>query len=637
MRSSSAVSVSRVSRRIVAPIVTALACMALLAVLAPSPALAKDYVIDDVKIQSRIERNGDLVVAEQRTFEFNGDFSRVFWDVPTAQTGGLRVQDVVGPDGQMMERVKSSAEAAARPEGKYFVIESAGQTRIEAYFRGGGTKTFKLDYTVVGGAKKYTDVSELYWKAIGDGWAVPTRHASIVVKMPPNTPAEQVKAWAHGPLNGTVRITSAPGQDSETAGTTLVTLNVSDVPANQFVEVRIAFPTSSLPLAATQPGGPRAPTIMAEEKKNADEANSRRMAAQATMGFAWAAELILFFGGIGLALWAWLKHGREYRSNVFDGKYFREIPSNDPPAVVGALMRWGKVENSDFSATIMQMADDKAVTLEPVTTAVPGLFGGHDEKTFKLTVNREQLAASDEVAQALGTAIFDKIAGADTVTVEELKAKAKSEPQHYKDAVDDWRSKAEGMAAAKGWFEADSQSWMAGLYVAAFVVAGASVGLMFWTGSWWFVVLGLIAAAVIAVVANLTKRRSLEGADLFNKYKALERYLKDFSRLDEAPPSSVILWNRFLVLAVVFGIAKEVLEQLKTRMPEVVEDPGFAMTYWMLSPYSGWGGAPVDMVGGGFESAASIATSELSSASGGGGGFSGGGGGGFGGGGGGAD
>jgi uncharacterized membrane protein len=80
------------------------------------------------------------------------------------------------------------------------------------------------------------------------------------------------------------------------------------------------------------------------------------------------------------------------------------------------------------------------------------------------------------------------------------------------------------------------------------------------------------------------------------------------------------------------GIAKEVMAQLKVALPQVVDDPGFATTYWMMSP--GFGGAPVDVLSTGFATAASTAAGELSSAAGGGGGFSGGGGGGFGGGGG---
>ena len=69
-----------------------------------------------------------------------------------------------------------------------------------------------------------------------------------------------------------------------------------------------------------------------------------------------------------------------------------------------------------------------------------------------------------------------------------------------------------------------------------------------------------IAGLVIMILSFYMTRRTREGAELYAKYKALHDFLKDFSRLDEAPPASVVIWNRFLVLAVVFGIADEVIE-----------------------------------------------------------------------------
>jgi len=131
-------------------------------------------------------------------------------------------------------------------------------------------------------------------------------------------------------------------------------------------------------------------------------------------------------------------------------------------------------------------------------------------------------------------------------------------------------------------------------------------------------------------------RRSREGNELYRTYVAVRDFLRDFSRLEEAPPSSVILWNRFLVLAVIFGIAEEVIEQLRVRLPDVIKDPGFQTSYWWIYA-GGYGHSPVASLSESFATASQVAASEMSSASGGGGGFSGGGGGGFGGGGGGAD
>jgi uncharacterized membrane protein len=87
-----------------------------------------------------------------------------------------------------------------------------------------------------------------------------------------------------------------------------------------------------------------------------------------------------------------------------------------------------------------------------------------------------------------------------------------------------------------------------------------------------------------------------------------------------------------LVLAVVFGIAEEVINSLRVKAPEILEDPGIRTAYWLTYPAYGMGTSPISQVQSGVVSAASVARSQMSS-TGGGGGFSGGGGGGGGGGG----
>ena len=119
--------------------------------------------------------------------------------------------------------------------------------------------------------------------------------------------------------------------------------------------------------------------------------------------------------------------------------------------------------------------------------------------------------------------------------------------------------------------------------------------------------------------------------------KALRNWLKDFTRLNEAIPTDVVLWNRLLVMAVVLGVADEVIKQLETVLPEVLHDDYMSSTYGWY--YVGPHGSPYRSFQSNYGSAhdvstAKIAASESSSGGGGGGGFSGGGGGGFGGGGG---
>ncbi len=55
----------------------ALACV--LVALASRQAHAKSYTMPKVDIQAQVETDGSLQVTEQRTFDFDGDFTAIWW------------------------------------------------------------------------------------------------------------------------------------------------------------------------------------------------------------------------------------------------------------------------------------------------------------------------------------------------------------------------------------------------------------------------------------------------------------------------------------------------------------------------------------------------------------------------------
>ena len=62
----------------------ALAAMAaLLLALAPRAAEAREYSIDAVNIDLTVNTDGSIGVVEDRTFNFDGSFNGVYWDIAT--------------------------------------------------------------------------------------------------------------------------------------------------------------------------------------------------------------------------------------------------------------------------------------------------------------------------------------------------------------------------------------------------------------------------------------------------------------------------------------------------------------------------------------------------------------------------
>jgi len=80
-----------------------------------------------------------------------------------------------------------------------------------------------------------------------------------------------------------------------------------------------------------------------------------------------------------------------------------------------------------------------------------------------------------------------------------------------------------------------------------------------------------IAVGVLLIASfRAMQRRTAAGAEVYAKYRGVYNYMRDFGRMEEKPPTSVVLWQQFLVLAVVFGIADQVMKSMQVKVPEVV-------------------------------------------------------------------
>ena len=199
---------------------------------------------------------------EWRTLSFDGDFSRVYWELDESGSQGIEVLGASGPEGALA----LTDDPASRPPGTYAVTDQGSITLVEVFFRLQDTSArFGIEYRALGAAQRWDDTGELYWQLVGAGWGVPTDRLRASVAPPPGVTGEQVRAWAHGPLWGTVTI-EADG---------VVRLEVDDLPANTFVEVRELFPRAAIP-DAPKNDGPRVDAVLEEEGRLADEANAER-------------------------------------------------------------------------------------------------------------------------------------------------------------------------------------------------------------------------------------------------------------------------------------------------------------------------------------------------------------------------
>ena len=217
---------------------------------APARAIARSYEMTGVIIDATIREDGTLEVTEDRIFDFDGSFNGVYWDL--SRDGGnyedLDIEVVsIGQVNNGAFEEFTLVDSASVGDNGVCTIEntySSGHPIVRATLyrpQSDTIVTYRVVYRINGVVHRFEDMAQLYWKFVADGWNEPSYHVKCTVHLP--VPAgesvragENVRLYAHGPLNGNI---NAEGNDA--------VATVPMVGTEEFAEIRILFPESWVP------------------------------------------------------------------------------------------------------------------------------------------------------------------------------------------------------------------------------------------------------------------------------------------------------------------------------------------------------------------------------------------------------
>lgn len=615
------------------PLAWLIAAIALVVVPA-TPALAKSYHIAEADVTIVVEPDGSLLVTERLTFDFDGSFSGAYRDILLS---GDETFELVSVGDELVTYDSGGCAwlGCSSPPGTYGLDEQAGLARVVWHHSSNDElRTFELVYRMSRVVTVYDDVADLQYKVWGEQWEVGADLVEAEVILPDGATEGEVRVYGH-PYG-------IDGRTSRGDDEVSPTLQARDVPPHRFVEIRVLFPPDLLTSSdgVTVIAGAGQDIILGEEEEWVERANDARTAARNGL-VAGALAFVGLVGGAGGLVY--LRYGREPRTG-YDREYEQSPPSDLTPAEVGALVSQGAVTEKQFTSTLFDLIRQGVLSAEPtrvtrvtwgglrseeITDLVIGLTdketGLRDFEQSVVTVLRRALADGSMPLHELNTAIRSD-AAANAKTYQSFRERVLDSVRRAR-LIDD-----SGTAV----------SWLVRIGAVALVILA-----MFWLpgqladrpeleGFVILLLMGAVAGAVTLFILlsfrRVRTRRSKQGALEAERWMAFREYLRDFSRLEEAPSISLALWDQFLVYGISLGVAEQVLEQARLHAPVELEQT--SSLYWYGN--NGYGGGPTQNAFVGLESALSGAFTPPSSGSGGGGGFSGGGGGGSGGGGGGA-
>jgi uncharacterized membrane protein len=607
----------------------ALAAAALLAL--PGAARADSFSLLAADVAVDVQQDGSLGVSERIEAAFAGGFHFGYRDIPLRAGESLVLPSVAEKGNAYRQGTDTELEPGV--SGTFGITRHGNGMRIVWYFDARDqTRAFTISYTLRGVAIAYDDVVDVNLKVWGDQWA---ESLSRLVAIE-SAPGRVLKAWGKPVwVRGDVELTGKR-----------VTLRAVEVPAHQFVELRTLVPRSAFASTAEMKiaHGNGFDRIVQVEQADAaryqrDRDRIQRLEDQpfrtglVVLGLATIPALLV------IAVVFWLL-GRERRTG-YDREYEQEPPTETEPALVPTLLRQGGQAGSyEFTATLFDLVRRGVYKAKP-TTSERSIWGGL----------RSEMVSDLELTAGTRpdlTAWEDDIAG----VVDAVLASGPERLSHFRERIEGEReSMHPRFTAFKGDVggEVERRRWFRSigaipLGIAAVLFALSAGALIFLAQDGWrpvyprysdvLLALGaiclLVNAALVGVALifgrRLWRRRSPRAQAEAERWEAFRRYLTDFPRLQEAPPATLELWERYLVYGIAFGIAERVLQGAQLHMPEAVHNA--SSIYWISSGGNLGSGATSLSIGDLAAGFGSALAPPNSGAGGGGGGFSGGGGGG---------
>ena len=460
---------------------------AILVVLAPALAHAKDYTAE--KFDSRIEvlEGGSLRVTETIVVRFDdGSFTFFFRTVPTRRTDGV---DFISAsmDGQVFP--------AGEGPGQVEVRQKDG-LRVEWHFpaTSSSTHTFEVTYVAKGVARATADRDVIGWRAL------PAEHAyrigtSRVEMVLPSNPADP-------PVIEVRRV----GTWTETHTDARVLVTANGIGKNGWLEVWARMPKGSV---ITAPPG------WQQRQLRQLEYRTPSLIAAAMIVFA---GLVLLFG---------IRQGYDSPpGGARTGRTFSGPPDSAPPAIAGALITNGRSQLEHAMGTLFALASHGALAIHEEPR---GAFG---QRRFTVARGRASrpFAAHEE---ALMAEVFSaKGASEGHVPLDKARSHLGRHFSKFKTIVEREMTDAGLFDAGRRQVRARYNVVGVGLLVLALLAIIPIVIVIEAMGAWLFVVpLALATLAVTSLIfAAAHTPLSNEGVRRAGEWRAYQKQLREMPK-----------------------------------------------------------------------------------------------------------
>lgn len=522
--------------------------------------------------------------------------------------------------------------------GKYTKVKTDNGYKIRVYNpNSSGYIVYLFDYYVDQLVVLHNDVAELYWQFIPTDFD-DIGEAHIQVTVPGSSTNDTFRMWAHGPLTGSIAGILGDNSTEETKTYRGVLANVTNVSKGMGTDIRMTFDKSIVNMGKevlNTSGVDALDKIIEVEEKRANAANRERTISNVKLYGLMIISGAYIIGLIILWIHVYRKHDKEYDVG-FDAKYYREFTGEYDVEVIDYLMNKTITTNA-MSASIMNLIYKKKIEAieNPEDKKNPILKllnrdGLNSAESILVELLFDEIGNSSQVKmkKKLEKEILNKKSNSNEVSMKDIEKYSRkySTAENFMKKYNSWHDEVEKLAIKEDFYEDKTGDKAVALLYAFLGVVIIGVTILCEA-----IFIPTFIAVIVSTIAFFIyvlsfQKYTPKGREHYLKWSAFKNFLKDFGSFSDKELPEIKLWEKYLVYATIFGLAKEVQKTMKVKLTEMGYDDMYYHNYWYFNNYNIANSINSTVVHAHSSSMAQIAASSSSSGSGFGGGFSGGGG-----------
>lgn len=497
-----------------------------------------------------------------------------------------------------------------------------GGKRYRTYYKTtNNTTAFLLEYTIKDAVVLHNDVAELYWTFVPDGFEEDLHNIQIRVHLPNEDNSNNFRVWAHGNLSGEVNFINKNS----------VLASIEDVFRGESVDIRMTFDKSLVDETQVlkKSNVVALDEIIKVETERANVANNLREQLTLKRNIVIYGTIIIYISILVLSIFIYFKYGKSPKSGYYS-KYNREFIDDYNVEVIDYLMKKQITPNA-MSASIMNLIYKKNLSVEEIP---------NDDKKNDYEFTLENMDNLNESENILVSFLFDRV-GKSRVNQENKKCFSTIDLKKYANGTKTcttfinsytkWKNNVIELGKKEKFYERSNVPMIFGfiILIATIVIFGMDIlnDVAFFPAY-----LLLFFAIFFLIYTILVDKKTIKGSEHYDKWKAFKNFLDDFGSFELKELPEIVLWERYLVYATIFGLAKKVQKNMNVRISEMNID-AMGYDYYPSYVYINLGNSINSSINSAISSAysrqsANYANTHSSSSSGGGfgGGFSSGGG-----------